>query len=124
MQPAQLNAYKPVMVNSGQVLAADSCGFSQGMLSVKTAFANVPTTGSPISAAFAALSPFVADQVAIGEQKLVIATVELLGIDSASLPFSIALPPAVSSMTESFVNQVFLKIQSVVGTETSRRDWE
>jgi hypothetical protein len=124
LEPAELHAYKPVLVNSAHVLQADSGSFSQAMLDVKTAYANVPATGSPLSGALDALQPFAEDQAVAAEEKLVVATVELLGVDSESLPFSIALPPSAKQTTVSAVDAVFAQLRELPSKTGSVGQWQ
>lgn len=124
LQPAELSAYKPVLVNSGYILRADGKSVSQGFLKVKTTFSSVPVSGSFLSAAISALGSISSDLAIEGENKLLIASVDFFGIDGVSFPFSIALPPAVSGTTSSAIDQVFEKIKNVTGNESARNEWE
>ncbi|MBO4365417.1 MAG: molybdenum cofactor biosynthesis enzyme [Eggerthellaceae bacterium] len=124
LEPVQLHAFKPVLVNSSHVLQADSGSFAQGLLSVKTAYASVSVSASPLAGALGAVEPLAADAVVDAEDELVIATVELLGIDSASIPFSIALPPAVRQATTSVVESVFSQLQGIASSGSGVRRWE
>lgn len=124
LEPAQLHSYKPVMVNSSRVMEADSSGFSQTMLSVKSAFARVPASGSPFSAAVAGLGSYATDRAIEGEERLLIASIELLGVDAESMPFSIALPPAVKDASASAIGAVFSRLQGLADSIVITKEWE
>lgn len=124
LESAELYAYKPVLVNSAHVLQADSGSFSQAMLDVKMVYVNVPATGSPMAGALGAVQPLVEDQAVAAEEKFVVATVELLGIDSESLPFSIALPPSAKQATASGIDAVFARLQGLASNVGGVRQWQ
>lgn len=123
LEPAQLHSYKPVMVNTSRVMEADSSGFSQAMLSVKAAFARVPASGSPLSAAVEGLGSFATDQAVAAEERLLIASIELLGVDAESMPFSIALPPAVKDTSAEAIGAVFSRLQGLTDSISTTKEW-
>lgn len=104
-------------------MEAESGPFSQAMLSVKTAYAEVPTSGSPLSAAFSGLGSLAEGWVVNAEERMLIATVELLGIDAAALPFSIALPPSVQNASASAVRGIFSRLEGLSDTVSPSDEW-
>lgn len=124
LEPVELHAYKPVLVNTSHVLQADSGSFAQTLLDAKVTFSRVSVSASPLAGVIGAAEPLAEDAAVSAEEELLVATVELLGIDSASMPFSIALPPSVRQTTVSTVQSVFARLQGLASSASGVRRWE
>lgn len=124
LEPAELHAFKPVLVNSSHVLAADSSLFARILLEVKIACSNTDLSGNAFSDALGIVHRISSDGLAVGEDRFVIATLEMLGVEGESLPFSIALPPVVHETGESMLSEVFGWLEGLSEDRTEKRRWE
>lgn len=123
-EPAELHAYRPVLVNSAHVLQADSGRFAQALLSVKTHAASVPATDPALAGAVDAVGSLAAEQAVVAEEKLLIATVGFLGADGLETPFAIALPESAKRATVSVIESAFDRIGALVSPTAKSRIWE
>ena len=124
LEPVELFAYKPVLVNSSHVLQADSGSFAQTLLDAKVTFSRVSISDSPLSSVIGAAEPLAEDAAVEMEEELLVATIELLGVDSASMPFSIALPSSVKQTTVSVVQSAFTRLQGLASSVSGVRRWQ
>lgn len=126
LQPAELSAYKPVIVNSSHVLSQDSSDFAQNLLQVKLAYAQMPGsgTGNPLTAALDALEAAALSQTESVTERFVIAEIQLLGDDGPSIPVSIALPPVVKEEADSLIVDAMQGLRGLVADVTGVRIWE
>lgn len=126
LQPAKLSAGKPVIVNTYHVASADSTDFSQTLIKVKTAYAQMPGTGTgdPLSAAIDALGDVALEQADAGEQRLLVAVVDLLGGEGTGASLEIALPPAVKQTTASIIESAIARMHEVASSLTGVRIWQ
>lgn len=123
LAPAQLDALKPVLVNTGHVTAAGDDAFSA---SFATAKQRALSASSPSTSLFVALvdgvESSVLDHVERLEDGVVVATVEFPAA-GLSFPVTLALPPAVSQGAAGFVEQCAEVVRSFAGSLSSVRSW-
>ena len=76
-----------------------------------------------MSAAVEGLGSFATDQAVAAEERLLIASIELLGVDAESMPFSIALPPAVKDTSAEAIGAVFSRLQGLTDSISTTKEW-
>lgn len=126
LEPADLDALKPVIVNSLHVAQADADGaFSSRFLAVKDAALSLPgSTSSVFASAVTDIEREALDDLSVLEGSIEIATIEPLGDAGPSIPVTIALPPAVSSAASGLVERAVDALRSLVAGATGVRVWE
>lgn len=122
LQPAELDAPKPVLVNSGNVLAADSGGsFSARLLSVKHAAANL--SGNDVLSGVIGVVQRWATEGINGLDEVTIAEIELLGEGGPSIPLTIAVPDSIKQTSVGWVESIADRLRSISGAITGVRQW-
>lgn len=125
LEPAKLDALKPVLVNSAHVASADETAFSARLLSVKE---HVITHPSESTDAFVSIidgvEKSVLESIAFADGRVPIASIEVLGEEGPSIPITIALPPGVKSLASGFVENVIGEIRSLYVRVSGVRVWE
>lgn len=123
LEPADLDALKPVLVNSGQVAQADGTGFAARLASLKTEALDSPASGGDV------LSGIVgsAEESLVGaveglEDGIEVASIELFeGGPAATI--RVALPPAVGEEAEGLIHQAADALRGAVASVTGVRTW-
>lgn len=125
LQPASLNALKPVTVNTSRVAEKGSSAFSARYLVVKDA-ASALSSGD--SAVFSSLVSNVEQHAveALGgsDGTIEIATLEPFGPDGPSIPITVTLPQIFSYATESFFQSMINAVSAVAASITQERRWQ
>lgn len=126
LSPAELDSPKPVLVNTAHVLASDASGFSSALLKAKedcvalgdAAGADLFTTALSVfeSSSLEALDGF--------ERGIEIAVIEPFGEAGPSIPLTLALPPAVTSIAGRAVQGSIDKMRAVYAQAGGVRRWE
>lgn len=125
LEPAKLDALKPVLVNSGHVAAADGGSVSAKLLDLKKrAIATPLDANDPFSSAVGALEQGAIEGIESFDGKVTIATIEVLGEGGPSIPIEIALPQAAKNFAVSIVEQAAARLRSVFAQVTGVRVWE
>lgn len=119
-----LRARKPVLVNSGHVLAADSSGFSARLLSVKERATNLTSTESnPFGSALSEVEAHAQDALSGITGEFEIATVVLFD-GAVEIPITVSLPAGIQEGLSSALSDGMAWLRGVVASWTGVRQWE
>lgn len=125
LEPANLDALKPVLVNSAHVAAKDDSALGARLLSLKEQAIAHPLGSNDV---FASMVGAVEGDVVEGIQgfdgTIDIATIELWGDGGPSIPVKIALPPAARDAASDLVRRLADGLRSVYAQVTGVRVWE
>ena len=126
LEPAELAAWKPVLVNTYHVASQDQGSFAQGLVNAKSAYAGIRgrATGNPLSALVGAVGGQAVSALEGLEQDFVIARIELFGEGGPGVDIRIALPPAVTQGAIGLVDGMVESIQDAIGAQEAMRRWE
>lgn len=125
LQPAKLDALKPVLVNSAHVASADEGAFSARFLSVKQqAIAHPLQSTDLFSSVVTSAEAAALESIANFDGVVEIASVELLGEGGPSIPITIALPPAIKDIAVGFIVDIANGVRSLYAQVTGVRSWE
>lgn len=125
LQPAKLDALKPVLVNSAHVAAEDASGFSARLLSAKEqAIAHPSSSTDVFSSLVTGAEQEALEGVEALDGRIQVAVIEPLGEEGPSIPLSIALPPAAKNAASGLIEDVADGIRSVYAQVTGVRAWE
>lgn len=124
LEPADLDALKPVLVNSGAVAAAGGDEFSARFLSIKEGALSVsgPST-SAFSSALSSVEDQVAAQIEDLEEGFEIARVDL-GFAGVSVPVEIALPHAAGEGAFALVQSALSSARQAYFEVVGERTWQ
>lgn len=125
LQPAKLDALKPVIVNSAHVASAGDAAFSARFIEVKQyAHEHSLMSTDLFSSLITEAEVAVCEDIVGFDGSIEIAMVELLGEGGPSVPITIVLPPEVKDMTTDFVSSLADGVRSVYVEVTGVRIWE
>ena len=126
LEPADLDAVKPVLVNTSYVVEADAGGsFSARFIVVKDAALSLPgSTSNVFASAVSDIERAALDDLSVLEGGIEIATIEPLGEGGPSIPVTIALPSAVTSAATGIVEQAVGALRSLVAGAAEVLPWE
>lgn len=125
LEPAKLDALKPVLVNSAHVASADDTPFSVRLLSVKERALSYPSESTDVFLSVVDhVEKSVLETISFADGRVPIASIEVIGEGGPSIPITIALPPAVKSLASGFVESVIGEIKSVYVRVSGVRVWE
>ena len=112
LQPANLNALKPVILNSGYVAGADEANtFSSQFLVAKHTAIKAADTSSLFSSLLARLGITLPEDLDQGQASIEIAVIDL-PFGSGSIPITITLPPELSNAARSLIDGIQQAISS------------
>ena len=125
LEPAEIGALKPVLVNSAHVAAKDTGAFGSKLVAIKQAVYSHPLMSTDL---FGSLLTG-AEQSALSAIENVdgyiqVAAIELFGDDGSSIPVEVALPEPVKQMGVGFVSELFANVRSFYVETTGARVWE
>lgn len=122
LTPANLNALKPALLNTGHMASSDSGSFAVNFKSVKMGAlaASAPAPGL-FPGLSAALSGAVTD--AVSGTTITIAEIEF-PIGGATIPIELTLPPEAGEAAGGFVGQCIDAVGSAVSAATGVRTWQ
>ena len=125
LQPAEVGALKPVLVNSGHVAAKGEGSFASGYLSVKQHIVAHPLMSADLFSSV--LND--AERTAIGQleglgDSVEIASIELVGEGGPSIPIVIPIPDSVKSQGVTAIQGLFDRIRSFQAETVGVRVWE
>lgn len=124
LQPVELGALKPMLVNSSHVAQRDSSRFSARLISLKRRAIAYPFTSSDVFASMAgSVKAVMTDRISSLSQGIEIADIELLD-GGPSIPLRIALPPAVVEGAERYVERAADALRGLSATVTGVKTWE
>lgn len=126
LQPAELSAYKPVLVNTYHVASADTGSTSQGIVSAKQAYSGAlgQGTGNPVAVLVGAAGGTLSQSVESVGDEIVIADVRLLGETGPSFDVRIPLPAGISEGAQGLIASATAAIQGLVGAGGTVPLWE
>lgn len=125
LQPAEIGALKPVLLNSAHVAAKGSSSFASRYVAIKQRIVAHPFMSTDL---FGSLLTD-AEQAAIAQvsklgDSVQIASIELFGENGPSIPVTIPLPAAVKNAGISAIQGLFSRIRSFYVETTGVRIWE
>jgi hypothetical protein len=126
LEPANLEALKPALVNSAHVLAADDSPFAAQLLSVKQHYIALDGSGSDdlFSTAITQIEAAALESVEALDGEITIANIELLGEGGPSIPITIALPPPIKAAASNLISTAANKLKDTVSSWSGIRRWE
>lgn len=125
LQPAEVGARKPALVNSAHVAAKGEGSFASGYVSLKQRIVAHPLMSTDL---FASLLTD-AEQTAVSQiegldNEIEIASIELVSGGGWSIPITIPLPEAVKGQGVAAVQGLFSRLRSFYFETTGARVWE
>ena len=125
MQPAEVGALKPVLVNSSHVAEKGEGSFASGYLSVKQHIVAHPLMSTDLFSSLLTEAERTAlEQIEGFGDSVDIASIELLGEGGPSIPITIPLPSFVKSESAAFVQGLFDQVRAFYFETTGVRVWE
>ncbi len=120
LEPADLNALKPAVLNTGHVAGADDGAFAVRFRQVK---ANA-LSASEAAGAVSGLSSCIPEAVtqAVSDLEVTIAEIEF-PVGGVVIPVKVGLPQSVADDAGGFVGQCIAAIGGVVGSVAGVREW-
>lgn len=113
LEPVELDALKPVLVNAAHVAEADDGAFSARLLSLKRqAIANPLSSTDAFSSVVGSVEQAIVGGIEAFDGKIEIARIELLGEGGPSVPLEVSLPPAAKELASGFVEDVANALRS------------
>ena len=125
LQPAELKALKPVLVNSAHVAAKDDGRLGQALVAAKQRVVAHPLYSTDLFSALLtdAERQAIAQVQGLGDT-VQIASIELLGPDGPSIPVEIPLPEQVKQYGVSTLQAFFDRVRALYVETTGVRIWE
>ena len=122
LQPANLNALKPAILNTEHVVEADSGVFAVRFQQMKT---QALSASSPTGGLVAGLASGLPDSITqvLADTKVTIAEIEF-PVGDIVIPLEIALPPSVAEAAGGFVGQCISALDGAVASVSGVRPWE
>lgn len=122
LQPADLNACKPVLVNSHHVASGSMDSFCATLMGVKQQSAAY--AGGSLAQLAASVGNAAIDAVFGQGDAIQIATIQIVGPGGPVVPIEITLPPAVRGATSDLVDRAAAAFGDAVARFTGVRVWE
>ena len=122
LQPVEIDAPKPVLVNSGHVLNADGSAFSARLLSVKKAASSL-TGGTLLEGVIGWVEDQAIDAIAGLDDEFTIAEIEIAGEGSPSIPLTITLPDSARDEAKGLVRAAAEWLRGIAASITGIRQW-
>ncbi len=125
LQPAEVGALKPVLVNSSHVAAKGEGSFASGFMSIKQRIIAHPLMSTDLFGSILTE----AEQAALAQidglgDSVQIASIELLGEGGPAIPIAIPLPDAVKAQGAGIIQALFARVRSFYIETTGVRVWE
>lgn len=125
LQPAEIGALKPVLVNSGHVAAKSDGSLAGGCLSAKQGIAAHPSGSTDL---FSGILGGVEQEAVEGIEgmgdTIEVASIDLLGDGGLSIPIRIPLPASAKESAVSAIQDLFARIRGFYVEATGVRVWE
>ena len=122
LQPVKLDSPKPVLVNTGHVLSADSGAFSARVLSVKRAASGL--SGDNL---LEGIVDWTQDQAVAAiegfDGEVTIAEIEIAGEGSPSIPLTITIPDSLREDAKGLVASAAEWLRGIAGSIVGVRQW-
>ena len=125
LEPAEVGALKPVLVNSGHVAGKAEDGPAQAYMTVKQTIIAHPLMSTDLfsSVLTEAEATALSSIEGLGDS-VEIASIELSGSGGVSIPITIPLPDAAKEFGVSAVQEVFARLRSFYVEVSGARVWE
>ena len=125
LQPAELDALKPVIVNTAHIARADGQSTALARyLTVKEAALSLPgSTTDPFSSLVTDIERSALDDLAGSDGAIELATIAPLGEDGPSIPITITLPPSIAELPQSAISAAADTLRSIAATVTGTKAW-
>lgn len=125
LQPAEVGALKPVLVNSAHVVERAEGSFASGYLSLKQRIIAHPIMSTDLFSGLLTEAEGAAlEQIEGLGDSVQIASIEIAGDGGPSIPITIPLPDAVKSQGSAVVQGLFARLRSFYADTTGVRVWE
>lgn len=125
LQPAEVGALKPVIVNSGHVAAKGEGSFAAGYVSVKQRIVSHPLMSTDLFASVLTdVERTALEHIDSLGDSVEIASIELGGQGGSSIPITIPLPEPAKAWGAAAVQQLFDRVRSFYVETTGVRVWE
>ncbi|MEG0758233.1 MAG: molybdenum cofactor biosynthesis enzyme, partial [Raoultibacter sp.] len=126
LQPAALDSPKPVLVNSAHLLKADSSSFASLMLEAKggSIAAGGAVSGDFFTTVLSLFEIRSLEAIHDGGGNVEIAVIEPFGEGGPSVPITIAVPPAATSIAADAVEGAVDAMKSIYAQAGGARPWE
>ena len=125
LQPAELEALKPVLVNSAHVAAKDDGSIGSSLMTVKQQVIAHPLYSTDLfSSVLSDAERTALEQVDGLGDSIDIASIELLGDGGPTIPITIPLPPEAKQYGMGAIASLFDRVRSVYADTTGVRVWE
>lgn len=125
LEPTEIGALKPVIVNSAHVASRDSGQVAQSLLSVKRAVIAHPSSSTDLfESILAGAEQEVVGHIESFDGSLEIAQIELGGPEGEVIPLAIPLPRAARDASVELVHELFARLRSYYIDVTGVRIWE
>lgn len=125
LEPANLDALKPALVNTAHIEKHDESALSARLLSLKEqALAHPLASNDVFSSALDAAKLSILDVVLPPDNKITIAHIEPLGKDGPSLPLEINLPPALRDISSETLSRLTEHLRKLYAQESGVTLWE
>lgn len=122
LQPADMDAPKPAIVNSLHVLSNDDSSFSVRVISLKKA-AGALSGNDVFAGAINALEREAITSIKDYDGRITIASIGFGGENSPSIPITIALPDSVKTTSIDIVNGIAGRLREIAASITGVRQW-
>ena len=125
LEPANLDALKPVLVNSAHVASSDAGAVAARLMSLKErAVAHPLGSNDVFSSVVSAFEERAVEAIWSSDGKVEVAVVELFGDGGPSVTVEVALPPAVRDAATDVVQRMADGVRDVYAQITGVRVWE
>lgn len=125
LQPAELGALRPVVVNTGYVAQADEGSFSSRFLAVKArALESSGSSADLFSSVITDVEQEALESLAAFDGTVELATIEPFGEGGPSIPLTITLPPSVKEATGGAISGIAGALRGLYAQVTGVRAWE
>ena len=125
LEPAKLEALKPVLVNSAHVAEKDDGKVGSGLVAVKQQVLAHPLYSTDLfSALLTDAEKTAVSQVEGLGDSIEIASIELVGEDGPSIPITIPLPDEAKQFGIATIQGIFDRIRSYHAETAEVREWE
>ncbi|MEG0621092.1 MAG: molybdenum cofactor biosynthesis enzyme, partial [Raoultibacter sp.] len=126
LQPVDLDAPKPVVVNTAHVAAADDSALAVRYAEVQQHAVSVAqhTSGDIFSSVIDQMEAGALESLENFDGEITLASIELFGEGGPSIPLTIVLPEQIKTTGAALVSSVAQTLRDVVGSVTGVRQWE
>ena len=125
LEPVELGALKPVLVNTAHVAAKGEGELSSKLLQIKAVVVSVPLMSADLlTSLIGAAEDSALERLDGLGDSIEVANIELLGPGGPSIPISIPIPEAVRNVAISTVQNAFDRVRHTYATTTGVRPWD